>query len=304
MNRKLSRTLAGALALASLAACSESTTDPIPDGELAAAFLSVPLGFDNAVSTFQPGTNGTSAFVPQEQRGRRGPDDSSMMGGGLDGVFLGKGFGTGFGRGPHGDPALIGRCPFNAATGRIECEPRTFRGLTVQRSGAFADASGAVQSEFDLATTNTVNARVSVTGTVTRRDGLATTVQNSSDRTVSGLARGSSARTVNGTSAGQETTTGTDSASAFTVVRVAADTTTNVVVPLLTEDGRAFPTGGTVVRSMRVTLTRPGGTTTATRREVVTFDGSDTARLEVTQNGVSFTCALPLTRGRPVCTKG
>ena len=302
MRRIFSRTLAGVMAVGALAACSESTIGPSADGDLAAAFLSVPLGFDNAVSTFEAGsTGGQSAFVPGEHRGHRGPDRSAMMGGGLGGLFLGHGFGAGFGHGRHGDPLLVGGCTFDAASGRVVCPTVTLRGLTIERSGAYADASGAVQSAFDSVTTNSINTRVAVSGTITRRDSVKTTVAHTSDRTVSGLAKGSTARTVNGASAGEETTTGRDSTGTFTVVRVAGDTTRNVVIPVTTGTGRAYPTSGTVVRARKVTVTRGGAASTASRREVVTYDGSETAKVEITRNGTTVSCTLPLPRGRLSC---
>jgi hypothetical protein len=306
MNRIVTRALAGALTLGALAACSEGLTDTSADDSLAAAFLSVPLGFDNAVSTFDVGTTGgQTAFNPNEHHGGRGhggPDRFSLMGGGLGGLFLGKGFDGGFGHGRHGDPVLSGSCTFSASTGRVTCEAETRHGLTIQRSAAYTDANGTVQSAFDSVTTNTINTRVSVSGTVTRRDSAKTAVQHASERTVSGLAKGSTQRTVNGASAGQETTTGADSAGAFTVLRVAGDTTKNVVIPVPTATTtHPYPASGTVIRSMKVTLTRAGATTTATRREVVTYDGSATASVQVTKDGVTTTCTLPLPHGRLNC---
>jgi hypothetical protein len=303
MIRRLTRALAGALTLASLGACSDGVTDPTAaDGSLAAAFLSVPLGFESAVSTFDPGTTGgLSAFNPREHRGRGGPDGRSMMGGGLGGLFLGGGFPGGFGHGRHGDPILPDDCAFSASTGRVTCETETRRGLTIERSAAYTDANGAVQQAFDSVTTNTINTRVSVSGTITRRDSLTTTVQHASDRTVSGLARGSTQRTVNGTSAGQETTIGSDTSGTFTVLRVAGDTTQNVVIPVSRGTTRSYPTAGTIIRSMRVSVTRAGATSTATRREVVTYDGSATASVQITKDGVTTTCTLPLPRGRLSC---
>jgi hypothetical protein len=89
------------------------------------------------------------------------------MGGGIGEAFLG---GIGFpGRGAHRGPFGGFGCQgtFNAGTGRIECATQTLRnGLTVVRSIAFADAAGAVQQAFDTATTNSINVRSQVSGTV------------------------------------------------------------------------------------------------------------------------------------------
>jgi hypothetical protein len=244
------------------------------------------------------------------------------MGGVLGGDFFGaRGFGSGFGRGPFGEDGIIGVCTYAAQTGRISCDPVTVGGITVVRSVAYTNRAGQAQSAFD-STTNTVNARTQVSGTVVgafgRRHGPhhgtddgastgttvrtdTTTLQHASDRTVSGLASGSTQRTVNGTSAGTETTVGTDSVGHFTITRVAGDTTSGIVIPVQTT-GFAYPTAGSVVRSMRVTLTYDGKSPqTSSRREVVTYNGSSTATVVITQDGTTTTCTLPLPRGRLSC---
>jgi hypothetical protein len=80
-----------------------------------------------------------------------------------------------------------------------------------------------------------------------------------------------------------------------------SDATDNVIVPLDTGT-LPYPVSGEVSRSMEVTLTYAGQTPeTSLRHEVVTYDGSDTATLVITQDGVTKTCSLPLPHGRPVC---
>ena len=96
---------------------------------------------------------------------------------------------------------------------------------------------------------------------------------------MSGLAKGSTQRTVNGASKGQESTTGESSRGKFTATRVVGDTTTGVVIPVSTDNSKTYPTAGTVIREIRATLTYEGqAATTVSRREVVTYDGSATAR--------------------------
>jgi hypothetical protein len=127
-------------------------------------------------------------------------------------------------------------------------------------------------------------------------------VENASERTTSGLAAGSARRTVDGASSSRETTTGTSSRGAFTASRVAGDTTRGLVVPVAAAGAATYPTAGTVIRSMRATLAYAGGEpATASRREVLTYDGSATATLVVTEDGVSRTCTVALPRGRPAC---
>ncbi|MFL5478422.1 MAG: hypothetical protein ACJ79X_05345, partial [Gemmatimonadaceae bacterium] len=87
----------------------------------------------------------------------------------------------------------------------------------------------------------------------------------------------------------------------FTSLRTAGDTVTGVVIPL--QNGRpTFPTAGTIVRSMQATVTLAGQTpTTSSRREVITFDGTSTAQVSVTQDGVTKTGTLSLAGGRLDC---
>jgi hypothetical protein len=79
------------------------------------------------------------------------------------------------------------------------------------------------------------------------------------------------------------------------------DTINNVVIPVQAGNG-AYPTSGTLIRSMQATLTYEGQTpVTSTRREVVTYNGTTTATVVITRDGVTQTCSLPLPHGRPVC---
>lgn len=318
--------LASSAALAALA-CSDSVTNPSESASLLDAFVPALAGYSNTQSSFSDGTDGGMTGGPlggpRHGRHRRG-DGLGLMGGGLGGAFLGVGFNAGFGHRPY-DAGIITQCVFSASSGRISCDPVTRNGVTIVRSVAYSDASGAAQSAYDESTTNTINTQLDVSGTIVGRfrrprghhhfgDGSplgvsvtgavvndTTTVDYASNRTVGGLADASSERTVSGTSAGEESTVATDSLGRFTLVRVAGDTITGVVIPITTT-GRAYPTAGTVIRSMKVTLTYDGESpVSSTRREVVAYDGSTTASVLITQDGETTTCSLPLPRGRLNC---
>ena len=331
--RTLNRVLAGAAVLAGVVACNDAATDPLDESSLllSSAFTSVPLGYSQALhsyngadSAWAPGDSGRfgdGRGGPGGHGGRGGPGGGrggrggrrghgpaggdlfgpGLMGGGLRGDFFGGvGFGRGFDHGPFGG-ALPTTCAFSAATGRVSCDPVTSNGLTLTRSAAYSNAAGTAQSAPD-STTNTVNLRIAVAGTKVHRNGDTSVVQHASDRTVGGLAVGSTQRTVNGTSAGTETRSGTsDSLGHYVAVRTIGDTATGLVVPV--ENGRpTYPTAGTVVRSMTVTVTFDGQTpTTTSRREVVTYDGTSTAKVVITKDGTTKTCTLPLPRGRLTC---
>ena len=315
MTRTRSSLIIAALAT-SVVACSDSVGLQQDALLLDDAFSTVLYGFDNTYNSYEPGLSGgalpwlpSGTFMSSgrdggprgdgglgpRRHGERGPV-GGFMGGGLGGPFHGgllnvRGF------------VLPSTCTFQAASGRVVCPTATRNGLTIDLSAAYSSASGAVQQAFDTATTNTVNTRVSVNGTMTRRDSSTTTVRHASDRTITGLAAGSTQRTINSTSAGTESTSGRDRAGEqFTAQRVMGDTVQNVVIPVRTDSTHTFPISGSVIRSMTATVTVAGGTArTTSRREVITYNGTATATLVITQDGVTLTCTVPLPHGRPVC---
>jgi hypothetical protein len=308
-----------------VAACSETSTSPNDDGlNLSPAFASVPAGYNEVIHSYA-GSEGEMTF-------RGGPRGNAALGGGLMGgglgeLFVGANFsanmpmgpghgpggpgrhpgGFGFGHWPFADGRIDPSCTFNATTGRVVCPAVTRNGVTVNKSVRYTTSAGAVQQAFDSITTNTINTQISAAGTFTRvsrqrNDSSSVTVNNASDRTVSGLARGSTQNTVNGTSTGRESVAGRDSAGTYTSLRVVGDTTRNVVIPVTTTDSLRYPRSGSVTRQMTVTVTYTGKTpTTTTRREVVTYNGTATATIVITTNGTSKTCTMPLPRGRLTC---
>jgi hypothetical protein len=309
-------------------------------GEVA-AFESVPAGFSSTSSSFAATGDLGGAFLPHRGDGSfdddsaRGPelgDDHGgrgrgghgrggeggfaggpghgfgrgdgfgfLMGGGLEGDFLGEiGFGPGRGRGPFHVDSVGSSCVFSGTTGVVTCGPVTRGGLTVTSTAAITTADGTAQSKID-ATTDKVVLHSEVSGSVTRRDSATSVIAHTSDRTITGLAAGSTQRTVEGVAVGTETTTGTtDSSAAFTAIRTVNDTTSGIVIPL--ENGRpTYPSAGRVSRNMSVSITIDGTTTTHSRSEVVTYDGTATASVVITQDGTAKTCTLPLPRGRLTC---
>ncbi|MHB8838193.1 MAG: hypothetical protein ACYC7F_04500 [Gemmatimonadaceae bacterium] len=288
---------------------------------LASAFETVPVGYTQSQTTYNasgegdgpmfPGAPGFG-LMPGRHGMRGGPFGMGaldmgggmgpMMGGGLGDDFVGgKGLGHEFGHGRHGDPAAANaNCTYDALTQRAVCTTAAVGGLTINRSIAWYDAAGVVMTAFDSAKTDAINTKVTVSGSLARRDSATSTVDNASDRTVSGLAAGSTRHTVNGIARGKEVTVGKDSGGTFTATRLAADTVRNVIVPVA-DTGRTYPTSGTVIRVMSISVVRASGTTSSSRREVVTYDGTNTARMVVTQDGTTKTCTMPLPMGRPTC---
>ena len=268
-------------------------------------------------------------------RGER--DHGGFMGGGIQDAFVG---GIAFdGRGGRHGPFSGGLgCAgtFDAASGRVVCADETRNGVTAKRSAKYTDVAGTVQQAFDSVTTNTVNVQSQVAGTITfdrAADSLedhaghgdhhwgrgrgpggrllgdtstiltaTTTINSSSTRTVSGLAQNSAQRTVEGASAGTESTVGTSSRGSFTATRAVGDTTVGLVIPVVVGT-RSYPTAGTVIRQIRATLKYSGeDAVTLSRREVVTYDGSATAKVVITQDGTARSCTRPLPRGPLSCS--
>jgi hypothetical protein len=301
MKGLLQRMTVVALALA-VAACLDTTSPTNSLLSLNDVLVTLPAGFSSTQNTFAYDNGTTGAFLPPQRDHDHGMGGRGMMGGGMGADFLGGiGFGRGYDGGPFGFGRLSSNCAFSSSTSRVTCTTFTDeRGLTINKSASYKKADGTVQSAPD-STTNTVNVQISVKGTVTRRDSAVSTVNNSSDRTVGGLAVGSTQRTVNGTSRGEESTTGKNADGPFVATRLVGDTTSGLVIPL--ESGKpTYPTAGSVIRSMHSTVTPAGGSTTVhDRREVITYNGSATATIKITQDGTTKTCTLPLPHGMPVC---
>jgi hypothetical protein len=321
MKSVLRLAVGGAAALVGIACADMGTTPAAVTGSLA-AFESVPAGFSSTSSTFAAGGDLGDAFQPHSgdgsfddhrgpggmggpgDHGGRGPGRGDgfgfLMGGGLGPEFFGGiGFGPGIGRGPFHSDSVGSSCVFASSTSIVTCGPVTKRGLTVLVTASIKTTSGVAQAKID-SLTNSVTAHSEVSGTVTHRDSATSTINHKSDRIVTGLAVGSTQRTVDGTAVGTETTTGTTDAGAFTAIRTVNDATTGIIVPIA--NGRpTYPTAGMVSRTMGSAITIDGATTTHSRTEVVTYDGSATATVVITQDGTAKTCTMALPRGRLVC---
>ena len=351
MTRHWSRLVPAGAALILAAACSDVTSrsSDLSQAAVTAALSSVPIGYGDLASSY---VGASADAIGQSSLWLGGGRDArfdrgGLMGGGIQDAFMG---GVAFGGSPFGHRGPFGGAfggglgcngTFDAVTGRIVCPEVTRHGLTVNRSAQLKDASGGVQQAFDTLTTNSVNVKSSVTGTVTfdrsadegedfdehgpggphhgwgmgrgpggRLLGDTSTiltatidVTTSSDRTVSGLAQGSTSRKIDGVSQGVEKTTGTSSRGSFTATRTVNDATTGLVIPVKTGDTPPYPTAGKVVRSINATLKYDGeDAVSVSRSEEITYDGSTTAKVVITENGTTKNCTRPLPRGRLTCS--
>jgi hypothetical protein len=304
MARSRFLTLTATATLLGAAACSLDNSNG-PNAFLSdLAFSSAPAGLDLVSSSYASSSDNGMPWGGPGRGPGGGPGMGGFMGGGLGDAFIGN---AAPGRGPNRGPFAIridDSCVFAAGPGELTCGPTVKNGLTVTSVFTIKNAGGAAQSAIDSVTTNSIRVRTTVTGTATRsRDGSVTaTVNNTGDRTVTGLAAGSTQRTVNGTSRGNETATGTNrDGKTFSSVRTAADTTTGLVIPV-SATAQTYPTAGTVIRRMKVIMTIAGSSSTKERREVLTYDGSATAKLQITDNGTTKSCTVALPRGRPNCS--
>jgi hypothetical protein len=309
-------------ALTTLSPGIDQLTTSFASGASAAAWIPGPGG---------PGRNGLG--TGNLLGGGLGADFTGEIAFSFGGDFGGRGRG-----GPHGGPfGIAPTCTggtYSATTGVVTCPTETRNGLTLTRTIAYKTTAGAAQAAYDTGTTNSIQEKRTVSGTTTftadsgrGRDGhgphgpgffglgrgpdssritvstATTTVSESSDRTVAGLATGATQRTVSSTAASSESTTGTSSAGAFTAKRVTGDTTRGLVIPVATTTNtHPYPTAGTVIRQVTATVTiGTAAAQTTTRREVITYDGSATAKLTITQDGTTKSCTIALPRGRPSC---
>ena len=230
-----------------------------------------------------------------------GPGMGGLMGGGLEGNFAGE---KAQGRGASRGPFAVARIDDSCATGDGNVTCTTQRGgLTISTVYTIKDAAGATQTKIDDATTASVTTVTTVKGTTTRgRNGEVTaTIENTSTRTVTGMDAASANRTVNGESKSKEVSSGTNREGAkFTSTREATDVTTNLIIPNGT-GAPSFPKSGTVTRTMKVTVVIDGKSTTKSRSETITYNGSATANVTINDNGTNKSCTMTLPRSKPVC---
>jgi hypothetical protein len=292
-------------------ACSSSNNDSTsaPTSALAVSmastFSTAPAGFAEMASSFSASTSDDSPFEPAFDdhggRGRRGFGPLGFgpgfgigfMGGGLIGVFLGDGLGH-----FHDDD----RCTFSSTTGRT-CTDTTRGGIIVTRVEKYTTAAGTLQQKIDTLT-NSIASSFTAKGTATRRDSSTSSVDESSSQTVSGLAKGSTSRTINSASKGTENTTGKSREGNFTATRVVGDTVKGIVLPTPSSTNFfPYPTAGTIIRAMGATVTISGQSpAVSSRREVITYDGSNTAKVVITHDSTTQNCTLPLPHGRLTCS--
>jgi hypothetical protein len=193
---------------------------------------------------------------------------------------------------------FVGGCAYNAATGRFTCPDVVKDGLTLSRSAAFADATGAAMSHYSDTLTASANFQLGVAGVHTTIAG-ADSISRQRNMTATGLAGHETTRTWNGTG------TRTDGGYALDTLKTRSyhtqDATTfaNIVVKL-PRGQNPWPLSGTITRQVNgsASVAKDGVTRTFTvaKTVVVTFNG--TRLVPMTIGGVAFT--LDLLTGKAV----
>lgn len=277
-----------------LAGCAGDSSAPSPrvaaddDAELLSAALSAgfleaqgPLGAAMGMGFGAPvmGTGAGTGLMAG-----MGGAGGAMPGGGMGGGMMGGGMGTP----PVGDGTTFVLMP----------------GMSVTRTIAFFDAAGAKQERYDSLTTARVvtDEQVSATNTMTvNGNQRSTTMEATHHSEVSGLAGRETSVTLNANGTSKVTMIASRNGKTVTTTATASDLTKDLVVPVPRARG-AFPKSGTVTHERTVTAT--DGTNSATRsvREVISFDGSATAKVTITVNGATKHCTRALDTGRLACS--
>jgi hypothetical protein len=168
-------------------------------------------------------------------------------------------------------------CTLNAADGRFDCPPQVnANGITVIRSLAFFDASGAPMNHFD-STTASMNVQATESGVATGANG-ADTVSGSRNLTASGLLGHNTTRIWDGSGSGTGGSFWADSAAKRTA-DVSWSTTFSGIVVALPRSSNPYPVSGSLSRAVTgsgvVTKGDSTKTVSISRTVGITFNGTE-----------------------------
>jgi len=183
-------------------------------------------------------------------------------------------------------------CPYDAGTGRFVCPPLTRGALTLDRSFALFDASGASQSAYDANLTASANFQVDVNGVHMALLGN-DTVSRHRNLTVTGLAGTETARAWSGTGTREDGGFRQDTNRVRTYHTTDNVTWTNIVVDL-PRSTHPWPMSGAVTRQISGTATvvRSGTTRTFTVQKTVTITFNGTRYVPMSVGTVEYTLDL------------
>lgn len=179
-------------------------------------------------------------------------------------------------------------CAFSTTTGRFACPDVVHDGLTLSRSVAFFDSTGAAMSAYNDTLTDSANFQVSVSGVRVVTYG-ADTISRQRNMTATGLLGHETSRTWNGT--GIRVDGGYRVDSTRTRAYHTTDTTSfaNIVVHL-PRTSYPFPMSGTITRRIAGSgsVLRSGTTRTFTFSRIVTITFNGTRYVPMTVGTASF----------------
>ena len=186
-------------------------------------------------------------------------------------------------------------CTGPDASGFYTCAKTQENGFVITRSYRYW-AGGSIALKYAEATTDSVNHRWTQTGVRAMSDtSNGGTTRNAAvaraDTSTMQIVRGSTPEHVwNGTGARTDTATAKDKNGTRSYVLTAFDTA-QAVAYAVPRKSNAWPLSGTITHNVKAVWTSAkGATTTTTRRAVVTFNGTETASVQVG----GLTCSVDL----------
>ncbi|MEO7216841.1 MAG: hypothetical protein ABI026_01485 [Gemmatimonadaceae bacterium] len=288
--RSLLSTLTAALAVITVAACSDSTA-PAASRPASSASFEASVTQDLAPSAGEDVATDYAFMSAADLTGSGGSFGASTAGATVAGVRVSPIVNAP----PPGASAtwISPSCTFDSATGRFFCPPTTRGKQTYTTNYALFDINGTTQSQFNKNTTASINFIVADTGEASysaNSNTFTDTTYRLHNRTVSTLL-GDTVHTWFGSGTGSVRSTRTGQITK-TYVLSSVDTASAIRFRQ-PRDINPYPLGGTFVKNYTVVRTRAATDTTThttSRQVVVTFNG--TVSVPMTINGTAYTLNL------------
>lgn len=183
--------------------------------------------------------------------------------------------------GPPDGPGNVNGCGFGG--GRWSCPPNPANGLTVTRTIAFFDGTGAPQDQYDPLTTATIDIEATIEGDVTRGP-WSSSIFRTRHLVFTGLEGENDTRTVNGEGEEEISRSGQPGNSPPRSYLLEGEfTIVDVVIPVPGDGVDPWPLSGTITRTWTVTR---NGEDPVTKVVIVIFNGTSTP--DATVNGEPF----------------
>ena len=194
-------------------------------------------------------------------------------------------------------PALgLARCSYAAASQSFVCTTFSSKGVAIDQTFTLLTAAGGKQSAFDAATTDAINAKTTMLGTLSE-NGTTLDVDAQQNLTLSGLVSGP--RTLNGGSTTKLKGIIADIFGSSSIDATLTTTITNLVIPDQTAAGaKPWPSSGTIVVESSVVV---GGAAIPAIRIAMDFSGTSTVNVNRTGPGGTQVCKMDLAKPDQGC---